>query len=349
VSEGKIGPAGPGGCSRRDVLRIGAVVGLGAAFGGALGVDLMRRAGMRRVRQTRTRMGTVVSITVVHPDGDGARALVESAFAEMARLEAALTRHRPEAPLGRLNREGRIDHAPVELHFVLNDALALAERTAGAFDPTVLPVLEAWEATWWRGAGRPTDREIDGARALVGYRGLRAAGEGWVLDDSRMGVTLDGIAKGYIVDRALDVLVAGGADRVLVNAGGDMASAGGADDSEPWTVAIQDPRDAERSAGLVRLDGGCIATSGDYQRSFTEDRRDHHILDPRTGRSPGAVSSVSVIAPTAMQADGLSTALLVLGPDEGRALIDLTPAAGALVVGKDGSVARSRRFELLGA
>ncbi len=337
------------GLPRREALRIGAVVGLGAAFGGAIGIDLLRRGGMRRVAQTRTRMGTVVTITVVHPDERGGRALVEGAFAEMERLEAVLTRHRPEAPLGRLNSEGRIARAPAELHEVLGAARALALSTEGAFDPTVLPVLRVWERAWARGDSRPHASDVHQARALVGYEGLSVLGDGLVLDDRRMGVTLDGIAKGFIVDRTLAHLVAGGADRILVNAGGDIASGGPQSRTEPWTVALQDPRDARAMSGFVRLAGDCVATSGDYQRSFTEDRRDHHIIDPRTGYSPVDVASVTVTAASAMQADGLSTALLVLGPVEGRALVEAAPGVGAMIVGKDGVVVRSDGFDLLGA
>ena len=331
--------------ARRDMLRISAAVGVSAAFGGGVAAGLLRQAGVHTVRQTRPQMGTIVTITVAHPELEGARAMVEGAFAEMGRLEGVLTRHRPDAPLGRLNTAGRISHVPDELRYVLTSSLDLARRSGGAFDPTVLPVLKTWEAARADGLGRPSDQAIEEARAFVDFGGLRFHEEGVLLDDPRMAVTLDGIAKGFVVDRTLDRLVGAGAERVLVDAGGDMATGGDAAARDPWTVAIQDPQSDGR-AGLVRLAGGCIATSGDYLQSFSEDRVDHHIIDPRTGRSPKTTSSVSVMSDSAMDADGLATTLLVMGPEAGRTLIDDTPGAEALIVDKEGERVQSRGFTM---
>jgi len=331
--------------ARRDMLRISAAVGVSAAFGGGVAAGLLRQAGIHSVRQTRPRMGTIVTISVAHPDVEGARAMVEDAFSEMERLESVLTRHRLTAPLGELNATGRVAYAPEELRYVLTAALGLAERSGGAFDPTVLPVLKEWESARSAGMARPADLAVEHARAHVGFGGVRFREEGIALDDRRMAVTLDGIAKGFVVDRTLEGLVSAGADRVLVDAGGDMASGGDASKSDPWTVAIQDPQ-VDASEGLVRLAGGCIATSGDYLHSFSEDRSDHHIIDPRTGRSPDATSAVSVLAGRAMDADGLSTTLLVMGPDSGMVLVDGTPGAEALIIDKQGARMQSQGFAI---
>jgi FAD:protein FMN transferase len=137
----------------------------------------------------------------------------------------------------------------------------------------------------------------------------------------------------------VQAIAAAGAERVMVDAGGDIGSGGAAVGDDPWTIAIEDPHQPGRSVGRVRLAGQAIATSGDYMQAFTQDRRHHHILDPRTGRSPEHTSSVTVTAATAMDADALSTALLVLGPEEGLALLERVPGAEGVVVTKDG-----RRF-----
>jgi thiamine biosynthesis lipoprotein len=334
MSEGRV--------TRRDALRIAAVVGVSGAFGGGVVASLLRAGALRRVRQTRTRMGTVVTITVVHPEAEGARAMVDAAFAEMTRLEAALSRHREDAPLGRLNRTGRVESAPPELTEVLGAALELARRSEGAFDPTVLPILRAWEAA--RPDGLPDEATLREAHARVGWEGVHLAGDVVTLDDAGMALTLDGIAKGYVVDRTVAELVGLGAARVMVDAGGDMATGGAGSEEDPWTVALQDPADFGAAAGVVRLDGVAVATSGDYLQSFTTDRAEHHIIDPRTGRSPRETSAVSVVARTAMEADGLSTALLVLGPSDGLALLAGTPGAEALIIDKHGKTERSRGF-----
>jgi FAD:protein FMN transferase len=325
---------------RRQVLRITAVAGLGVAFAGGLGAGVLRQLGLRRVRESRTRMGTVVTLTVVSPDGAEARAWIHDAFAEMERLERVLSRHRDDSALGRLNREGRLPRPPLELVEVLRHAQELARRSDGAFDVTVLPLLALWERSVAEAGRPPADRDIGAALARVDHRAVRLTGETIAFERPGMAITLDGIAKGYIVDRTLDRLVARGAERVLVDAGGDMATGGAGIDDESWTVGLQDPH-ADRLLGLVRLGGDCVATSGDYMRTFTDDRRNHHILDPRTGRSPEETSSVSVISGTAMAADALSTTLLVLGPARGLELLEEISGAEGMIVTKQGAQVRS--------
>jgi thiamine biosynthesis lipoprotein len=178
----------------------------------------------------------------------------------------------------------------------------------------------------------------------VDFRAVRLVGEGVAFEMPGMALTLDGIAKGFVVDRTVDTLVAGGADRVMVNAGGDIATGGSRSTSEPWTFAVQDPGDERRAAGLVQVGGGAIATSGDYLRSFSTDRAHHHILDPRTGRSPEEVSAVSVLAPDAMRADALSTALMVLGCGEGMRLVEATQGVEGMIIDKQGTRTRSHGF-----
>jgi thiamine biosynthesis lipoprotein len=286
-------------------------------------------------------MGTVVTIDVVHPDGAAARDMIASSFAEMERLEGVLSRHRPDAALAALNAAGRLVAPPAELVEVLRTAARYSALTSGAFDVTVAPLVRLYAECFQRSAAPPPEARVREALALVDFRGVRIEDEAIELSQPRMSITLDGIAKGYIVDRTVDVLVAGGAGRVLVNAGGDMASAGTGSGVEPWTVGIQDPHDPRGLVDVVRLSGACVATSGDYMRNFTEDRRFHHIVDPRTGFSPSDASSVSVLATTAMDADALSTAALVLGPTDGVALLERLDGVQGIVVTKSGEQLRT--------
>lgn len=336
----------PGGeMTRRDALRITAVAGLSAAFGGSIAAGLLRDARLHRMSETRTRMGTLVTLRIVHPDPAAARAMIDAAFTEMARLEDVLSRHRPDADLGRLNAHGSLPGAPTELVAVLTEAVALARDTGGAFDPTVLPVLELHRRVFAATGGPPPDREIHQALRLVDYREIGIEDSDVVLRRPGMAVTLDGIAKGYVVDRTVDVLVGRGAERVLVDAGGDMSTGGSGSMAEPWTVAVQDPRRAENVAAVVRLGGESIATSGDYLGTFTSDRRFHDVIDPRTGSSPVESSSVSVVAGTAMMADALSTAIMVLGAENGLELLSRRGDAEGLVVTKDGERLRTEGFD----
>lgn len=335
--------------SRREVLRISAGVGIGVAFGTGIGAELFRRAGLQRVRETRAQMGTLVTLTVVHPDRAAAREMVDGAFAEMERLEGQLSRYRPDSAVGRLNETGRLEAAPAALVDVLTLGLDVSRRSHGAFDVTVAPLVELHTRTFERTGAPPRDRDIERVLDYVGYQGLKVAGRQVGLADPRMRISLDGVAKGFIVDRTVSRLSRDGAERVLVDAGGDMASGGVDVASEPWTVGVQHPRRTEALIGRIQLQGGSIATSGDYLRHFTSDRRHHDILDPRTGRSPVQASSATVIAPSAAEADALSTASLVLGPADGIALIDAYRDAEGLLVSKDdGRVSSRGMVERLG-
>ena len=328
--------------TRREALRITAVAGIGLALAGGVVVELVRRANLHRVSVTRTQLGTAVTVTVVHPDADEAHAMVNGALNEIERLEGVFSRYRPETPVARLNREGRVTDAPGELLEVVSSALDYSRMTGGAFDVTVAPVLNLYLSRFAVTDVPPTDAEVSAAMELVGWQGLRVNGRTIVLERPGMAITLDAIAKGFVVDRAVATLTAAGADRVIVDAGGDMATRATGDD--PWQVAVQDPHAPRGSPGVVPLRGESFASSGDYMQYFTPDRLLNHTIDPRTGRSPQHSSGSSVRAPTAMDADALSTAVFVLGRREGVVLLDRLERIEGMLVTKTGELFASRGF-----
>lgn len=357
--------------SRREALRITAVTGLATALGGSLGMALWRDARLHRVSGTRTRLGTLVNLTVVHPDPGLARRMVDVGFAEMARLEGILSRYRPESAVGRLNATGIVEEAPRELLVVVEAAKRMADASDGAFDPTVLPLLDTYRRAF-EDEGRPPGPDaLRAAAALVDHRRLRLDGSTVTLDGVGMGMTLDGIAKGFVVDETVGALMAEGAERVLVDAGGDMATGeegptageeatggegpAGSDGGEgalggsstrpgPWRVGVENPHRRAELVETLRLDRGGVATSGDYVHAFTRDRRFHHVIDPRTGRSPPELSSVTVTAASAMMADALSTTVMVLGPEKGLRFLDAYRGSEGLVVTKSGDRLRTEGF-----
>jgi len=334
-----------GGPSRRQVLRITAVSGVSLALGGGLVAELLRQSRLHRASATRSQLGTLVTVTVVHPEAASARAMVDAAFAEIERLEGLLSRHRPDTPLARLNQGGVLHGAPPELTQVLGRALEVASLSGGAFDVTVAPLLALYGARLQSpGAALPDPAEVQAALSLVDYRQVSVDRDVITLGRPGAALTLDGIAKGYVVDRAVATLVEAGAERVLLNAGGDVASGGGGGQREPWRVAVQDPRSADGSLGVVQLSGEAVASSGDYMQAYTPDRTLHHIVDPRTGRSPDHTSAVTVVAGSAMDADALSTAALVLGPEEGLALLNGLDGVEGLIVTKDQRQFATRGF-----
>ena len=327
---------------RRQVLRITATVGASAILGGGLLRAALGRAGLHRVRQTRTQMGTLVTITAVHPDAEAAQMMVADTFDEIERLESLLSRHRVGTPVWSLNETGVVRAPPPEVLEVVQKGLDYSALTAGAFDITIAPLLNLYYSSFSETGVAPPREKVRRALALVGFRHVRVSDGEIAFEKAGMAVTLDGIAKGYIVDRAVEVLRKRGAARVLVNAGGDMASAGEALGGDAWRIGLQDPRVPDGSLGVVQLRGESVATSGDYMRYLTPDMSLHHILDPRTGSSPTHTSGVSVVAPSAMAADALSTASLVLGPREGMELLDRLEGIEGMIVTKDQVVLKSR-------
>jgi thiamine biosynthesis lipoprotein len=171
---------------------------------------------------------------------------------------------------------------------------------------------------------------------LVDYRQIELAGDRVALQIPGAAVTLDGIAKGRVIDGGVAALQQAGFDQIVVEAGGDLRTLGRRPDHTPWRVGVLHPRPASPGEllAVLTVGGEAVATSGDYMNSFTADFRQHHILDPRTGESPDELAAATVLASTALEADALGTALMVLGSAAGLALAERLPGVEALVVTK---------------
>jgi thiamine biosynthesis lipoprotein len=345
--------------SRRVVLRIAAAT----VSGGTLGfVAWRRRREPVRVTDRRLLMGTLVNLTLVADDERAAQAAADACFARMVRLEGVLSRHDRASQVAQLNDTGMVAMADAALVDVLDQARRLSELSDGAFDMTVAPLVDLYrglsigsrETGRWsdrdgsgaspvgsrppRGDGLPDAQAIEAARGLVGFsRVVVVPGSSVRVTVPGTRVTLDGIAKGYIVDAGVEVLRAHGFRHVSVEAGGDLRVSGTRVDGGAWRIGVQAPR-AGRVQPLVRfaVTDRAVATSGDYQQAYTADLSAHHIVDPRSGRSPATLASATVIAPTAVLADALATTVMVLGPEAGLDLVARVPDCDALVVTKDG-------------
>lgn len=314
---------------RRFLLALG-----GAGAAGALGWVLGRRP-TAEVRREGRALGTTVSMSAFHSNPDRAERALDAAFAELEHIEAVMSLYRPDSQLCRLNRQGVLVDPDPSLFQVLACAQAFSLATQGAFDVTVQPLWEPYASA--RREGRlPSPAEVESARARVGWQGLRVSPDRVSLAPG-MAVTLNGIAQGYAADRAIAALRAHGVEEALVDTGEEGAF------GRPRRVGIQHPRMREAFIDVVRLDGRCLATSGDYETPLSPDRALNHVFDPHTGGSPQHFSSVSVLAPTGIVADALSTALFVLGLDEASTLL-AAHGAEALFVGKDGSVKATGGF-----
>ncbi len=300
------------------------------------GVRLRGSAEAEPVFSSRILMGTVVEITAFGADRRATTEAVRAAFDEMARIEA-LMGPGEESETVRISRASDFSEVSPETAEVLSLGLEVSERSHGAFDLTLGLLKDLWGIE--SGSPRiPSDEEILKALEGTGPQALSLEGTTVVKKSPGLGVDLGGIAKGYAVDKAAEVLLNAGIESAAINAGGDMRLLGARPD-RLWRIGIQDPRKADAILGTLELQDIAVVTSGDYERAFEHDGvRYHHLFDPRTGHPARNARSVTVIAPSAVLADALATALFVLGPEEGLALLAHYPEAEALVVGGDGEM-----------
>lgn len=292
---------------------------------------------LERFQFTRTEMAVPIKLVFYAPDSSVATRAAEAAFARIHQLNDILSDYDPESELRRLCRtagEGKSVPVGDDLWRVLVHAQRLSERSDGAFDVTIGPVVRLWRRARRRRELPPPERlRSDGN--LVGYRLARLDPERHAVELLKPGMRLDlgGIAKGYAVDEALAVLEKNGIKRALVDAGGDMALGDPPPNGAGWRVGIA-PLEADGPPSRVLLLSRVgVATSGDtWQYVRIDGWRYSHIVDPRTGLGLTDHSNVTIVAPNGFTADSLASAVSVLGPEKGLELIENTPGTAALII-----------------
>ncbi|MEE9615368.1 MAG: FAD:protein FMN transferase [Thermodesulfobacteriota bacterium] len=311
---------------------------------------------------SRVLMGTVVEITLGEDREDAA----EAAFSEIARLEALLSGYIPTSDVSRIaaaagvtGRGGRRGRGGVkvspETFIVVKTAVRIAELSGGAFDPTVGALGKLWSFSGEENPV-PSEEEVAALLPLVDYGKIfmDEASSTVGLEAEGMALTLGGVAKGFIVGRAVETLKDKGLEWGIVKAGGDMVAfrdgergSGRGGRKKPFTIGIRHPRKGEgqeeKLLGTVTVpEGGATATSGDYERFFIKDGvRYHHILDPATGYPAKKCRSVTIISEDPIVADALSTAVFVMGPEKGMALIEKLEGVEGVIVGSNSELSVS--------
>lgn len=275
-------------------------------------------------------LGARARLQLVHADAGVARRAVVACLDEIARLEKVFSLFDPASELSRLNREGSLARASHDLRLVLAEANRVSALSGGAFDVTVQPLWRALARHFAAHSGAAPDRHVlDGALARVDFRQLEVDGARVAFRRPGMAATLNGIAQGFITDRLADRLRDMGFEQVLIEAG-EIYALTPDDRRTSWPVAIG-------GTGLrVQLANRAIATSSGPATVFEPSGRHNHLLDPRTGASPGRYASVSVVADSALRADALSTALSLLPLDAARRLLAASGSAEAIIVTTDG-------------
>jgi FAD:protein FMN transferase len=291
-------------------------------------------------RRTELHMGTPVTISI----GGGSRRVAEAAmadaFKEIARLDQLLSHYKQGSEVYRLNQHKRIERPSEELFENITNALSFSRLVEGAFDITVLPILDLYEDALLERKQIPTAEEIGAVLETVDYRSIDATRTSISIGDNQK-ITLGGIAKGYAVDRGMQTLLEAGLRSAIVEAGGDMRIAGKKTMERDWHIAIQNPRDREDYIARIRAPDMAVVTSGDYERYYDPERLYHHIIDPLTGRSATELVSVTVVAKTAFDADAISTAAFVLGRERGLALVESLGDVEALLITRTQMVIKS--------
>lgn len=297
-----------------------------------------------RVVRSNQALGTRVTLTVYHQDQDVAEQAIADAFAAIEEVEEVMSLYRPDSQLSQLNSHGRLDGPHPWLRRVLEAAQDLSQRSAGAFDVTVQPLWDAYQKAFLEHR-LPSRIEISNALQRIGWRQIDLQPNAIELRQPGAALTLNGIAQGFAADAATQALRQRGIEHALVDSG-EIGTVGSHVRKDGWEIGIKHPRQAHALLGLAALEGRCLATSGDYETRFSEDFIHHHLIDPRTGASPTELSSVSVVAPSAMEADALSTAVFLMGLQSGKDLIESMPNVDALFVDKFNRVTRTSNFPL---
>jgi len=276
--------------------------------------------------QSRNAMGTVFVIYLYARDPLQAEALFEVAFEEVDRLDETLSNYRASSELSRINRLAAQEPVTTdpEVFGLLESALDFSERSDGAFDITVGPLMRAWG--FFRGHGRfPLDEELHSAAEKVGFRNVLLDAPARTVTFAVPGVELDlgAIGKGYAVDRAAGVLRESGVESALIDAGSSTLHALGAPPGKSgWTVRVPHAGDRERTLSTVLLRDQSLSTSGSSEQFFEfKGRRYSHVMDPRTAKPVEGVLQATLIANDSTTTDALSNAIFVLGPEAGRNML----------------------------
>lgn len=294
-------------------------------------------ADVTRYEFSQVHMGMPFTLILYAPDEAAANRASTAAFERIAELDRTLSDYKPDSELSRLTAtagKGEAVAVSDDLWQVLAASQALSEQSAGAFDITVGPYVKLWRRAR-RDQQFPSEKRLAEAREQVGYQYLKLDAEQKAALLERPGMRLDpgGIAVGYALDEAGEVLVAQGIESFLFDGSGDVLAGDAPPDKPGWTLAIASPLDNAPPSRVLTLANAAATTAGDtMQYVELAGKRYSHIVDPRTGLGLTTRLGVTIVAPDAMTADSLDTAISVLGIEDGTRLLKKYPGAAALFV-----------------
>ena len=284
-------------------------------------------------------MGTEVSVILWHDNAAAGETIIEEIFTEVDRINALMSTYVESSRISEINRDAASEPvvAGDELFELIRRSLDISVLTNGAFDITYESVGQHYD---FRERQRPDEVTVEAERQYIDYQLVeldKTASTVRFLENG-VRINLGGIAKGYVVERGVEILRSHGVENGIVTAGGDSRLLGDRRD-RPWVVGIRDPREDGQVAISVPLEDEAISTSGDYERYFEEDGvRYHHIIRPSSGLPVEGVHSATVIGPDAVLTDALSTSVFVMGVDEGLKLIACLPDYESIVIDAESQI-----------
>lgn len=283
-------------------------------------------------------MGTIIEITLIGDDEEAANKAVLQAFQEIKRIETLMSPWLDSSDVTRINRSAGKAWLKVspETMEVIKKAQEISELSEGGFDITIGPLTELWREARKKKIP-PSIEEVKEKLGLVNFKNIETDQKGKVfLKKKGMAIDLGGIAKGYAVDRAFELLKSLEYRNLIINAGGDLR-VGGLKNNQPWSIGIQNPRESQKLLARISVSDMAVVTSGDYERFFNyEGKRYHHIFNPKDGFPTDDCQSVTVLCKEGMIADALATAVFVLGPEKGYSLCRKLDGVECLIVDKEG-------------
>lgn len=340
--------------ARRDLSHVGRLIVVWL-FCTGFSVAMSAEPTLQRYEFTQTEMAIPIRIVLYTVDNATASRAADAAFSCFHRLNATFSDYDPQSELRRLcdtSRDGKAVPVSDDLWRVLVRSREVSQRSAGAFDISISPVVHLWRSAR-QTKELPSQESLAKALKRVGYQSIRLDSCHQTVELLKPNMRLDvgGIAKGYAVDRAMDALRKNGITRMMVDAGGNMGLGDPPPDKSGWRIGVAPPKPGSPPRMYLSLSRCALSTSGDmWQHTIISGVRYSHLIDPRTGMAMTDHASVTVVGPDGLSTDGLSSAVVVLGPEEGLKLIENTPGMAAFIVrttnGKEQTYESSRWKEL---
>jgi FAD:protein FMN transferase len=301
-------------------------------------------------KRTLKLMGSRFDITVVANDSIKANKYIDTAIAEISRIEKLISSWDDNSQTSEINRNAGIKPVKVdkELFDLIERAIAISKLTDGAFDISYASMDKIWKFDGSM-TKMPSKEEITASVEKVGYQNI-------VLDkmNSTIFLKLEGmkigfgaIGKGYAADMAKNLLISKGVPSGIINASGDMNTWGKQPNGNEWKVAITNPMDKNKVFALLPITNGAVVTSGNYEKYVNfNGKRYTHIIDPRTGYPSTGIISVTVFAPKAELADALATSVFVMGKEAGLDRINQLPKIECIIIDDKGNITKSKNIEI---